>query len=222
MEIIIGREDNTSSRLCIECNGNVKYINTTVPMSVARKHLRITITDDDILLENLDPKHDTWVNARRFERCHISMSSDIQLGKNHFKLELAPVFKELGLPISVSHLKKVWDEFHNKELSIIKNEKRMSALPMICGTGLSLLCFAFGVNRDNPTIMIAAAVILGLSFGYKMLFPAKDIEKKEKLNDWLRENYVCPCCNKFLGKQKYDYILNDGACPHCKVKYTGR
>lgn len=221
MEIIIGREDDAQSRLCVECNGETKFINAKAPMSVGRRHLKITIVGNDMMLENLDPANDTWVDSRRFEQCRITMESDIKLGKHRFELNLAAIFKELDLPVSVTHLKKIWDDFHRAELAVVKTEKRMSALPMICGTGLSVLCLAIGANRENPLIMGVAAVILAFSLGYKLLFPAKDIEKKEKLNDNLRRQYVCPCCNKFLGKNKYEYILSDGACPHCKVKYKG-
>jgi hypothetical protein len=132
---------------------------------------------------------------------------------------------------SIAHLEKVWDEFRDKQQQLQNKQKKINLLkslylPISASGGLILLFApAFDLGSDTTKviqILVAITSLAVLAIGLYKSATDKSAAKKEKLNDWLIDNYTCPNpeCRHFLGSQPYKIIKQHKNCPYCKSKYT--
>lgn len=94
MEIIIGREEGARRLHCM-ADGREFNIGPAgmVPLSVSRKHCRITINSGHINIENLNLQNETYVDGNQVFSKALTVSSRVQLGKDRFLLPLRQILQ---------------------------------------------------------------------------------------------------------------------------------
>ena len=96
MELIIGRESSSPQsigrRLQIESSSKKKYHlgeQDSVPQTVSRQHCKIVVNNDrSMVLFNLNPNNITFVNGNQVQEKAIDMTDSIELGSDHYNLDL--------------------------------------------------------------------------------------------------------------------------------------
>lgn len=224
-EIIIGR-DGTTGKLRLTAGKQTSTFgeSDSVPRSVSQEHARLTIGDDGTLvLTNLNPENDTYVNHRGIECKLISEGDRIQLGNDHYRLGwdmLKPFIPRL---VDISPLEQVWKDYQRKRLQMQIRERRFNALRSATGliTMFAVVLGAF-TGRDNPlfmTLYIAAAVISLVFFFIAFRVSSKIPMLQNQLTEDMKHRYKCPACGALLTLQDYDMLRQTKGCPHCGISW---
>lgn len=256
--ILIGKEPG-SGRLLVAIDGAGKTAAIgapgCVPASVSRckpterkAHAKITVDNlGNMVLTNMKPENVTYVNGSEIVSKKVTGSNSVELGKDHFNINLALVIdtarKLLTTAVSggsaaggsaptkqfnIRHLKQVWNNYETEmdRIAILQQEigkKRM--LPIMVGSfsGVAspILASFVAVNTLYITIPVAA-----ISFGlYLANYRKKDTsyEDRKAATEKLTDDYVCPNpeCNKFLGNLSYNLLKKQYSmhCPYCKCEF---
>lgn len=231
-EYIIGREKGTDSpRLAVYFDGNVTYLGRPgcVPQSVSREHCKLTIDDEGkIKIEDITSNNYIYVDgAECKKRGNLSPDDVLELGPDHFKLNVGTILKEVNSQMSwhIGHLEKIYDDYQQEKIDDQVRRAKLNAYSMLPGV-LSMaslgLTLAFPNSPTIRGIMIASAAVLMVVFLLIRLRSASadPIAAKEK-EDKFRSIYVCPnpACGHFLGPTPYRDILKGRMCPYCRSKF---
>ena len=83
MEIIIGREECARRLHCIVCGHefNIGQVGS-VPISVSRRHCKITINESNIHIENINARNITFVDGNQIYSKCIKPTSKVQYSVN--------------------------------------------------------------------------------------------------------------------------------------------
>ena len=137
---------------------------------------------------------------------------------------------------NISHLERVWEEFHEKGLEIKKRQKEQgiyASLPMFFTMGggavTFVLSFILGdeykaeIQILSGTLVVAGLIMLVYSFTRRK--NDTSIEDMEQISEDFQLRYVCPNpdCNKFFGAISYKLLKNQLRshkdqkmyCPRC-------
>lgn len=239
MEILIGRENSSDSRLQLEVGG-VKRVygeKGSVPHTVSRRHCKLIIDADKIVIENISPSNVTYINGREFDRKSISYSDVVELGPERYRLELQRIITFLSKPqtskpqdllrleFSITHLRQVFEDYENAKLQMQVQERRFNAYASATGifSALSMVVMRAAPELKNLSIAFTVALLIcTVFFIYKRFtLAAKNPMLQKQLADKFRENYVCPNpeCKRFLGNLPYNELTKVNACPHCKSRF---
>lgn len=232
MDVVIGREPGVAApRLCIKEGNNAKYLGQqgSVPKTVSRNHCRVeSIGDGKYRITNISNQNSVFVNGLECQTKTICKDDLVELGADHYKLNLSVIIKafakEEPKTYSISHLKKVWDEYSQAKLEMQIDERKFNALSTIPGT-VSLISFAMTFIprlQGLRVVFIPVAAIFALVFVVFRFKIAKNVPLKQReLDDIFQDNYICPNpeCHHFLGNNSYKLILKNGSCPYCKSKF---
>lgn len=232
MELIIGRESG-NSRLHIIVNNQERYYGApnSVPRSVSRQHCRIT--DDGkggYVITNLKPDNVTYVNGMRIESKHISLTDHIELGIDHYKLNVGTIIESLvgSTPqtFSIRPLEKVWESYNNTKLEMQIQERKSNAIRSITGV-LSMASIACGFIPGIPTpLRFALYAIAFVAAVYFFVVAYKSSSSgprfMHELDKKFHEDYVCPNpkCRRFMGYQPYQDLRKTKKCYNCNAMYT--
>lgn len=234
MELIIGRESGTS-RLRISVNNQDHFFGSTnsVPKSVSRQHCKLTIDDlGNGTIINLKPENITYVNETQVESKHISAKDRIELGSDRYYLDLNAILKGLKSMIprsySISHLQKIWDDFHDIKLQIQIKEKKSAAIRSVTGVfSMSAIFCGFipGISDILAlrVILYTTGLLLAIYFFAITYKSSSELPKYlDDLDKKFHKDYVCPNpeCHHFMGYQQYDDLKKMPSCPYCKAQYT--
>mgnify|MGYP002853174363 CR=1 FL=1 len=228
-EILFGRDpaDNT---LKISANG-VSQNKEPVPQSVSRQHCKITITDDGkAIITNLNPRNCTFVNGVAITSQAIGGGDRIELGGERYPLDIS----KLKLPtyVSISHLKRIWDNYQLQQQQMKVKNIRMAAIRSLTGVfsilAIVLAQFNFGLERQTAdTLRILLYCLTGISllwFVFSTWTGAKRrVQKEEKIRRDFQRAYVCPCskCGMFFGYDTpYEMLIRNGKCNKCNSHFT--
>ena len=111
------------------------------PTNIGRHHAVITVVGSNVyLLEDLDSKHGTYVNAERIHRKFISGEDKISFGTNNYValeiLEMAKVIKpslkalkDLDYTVEFGKMKILWEQyqlFKSEEINIQNAIEKMT------------------------------------------------------------------------------------------------
>ncbi len=220
-EITIGRDGQTGKlRLTIGRQTSTFGEANSVPRSVSQEHVRLTIGDDGTLvLTNLNPENDTYVNHRGVERKRIVEGDRIVLGGEHYRLNwdmLKPFIPKMA---DITPLEQVWKDYQEQRLQMQIRERRFNTLRSATGliTTLAVVLGAF-TGRDNPLFMslyIAAGVISLVFFVIAFMASSKIPLQQSQLTEDTKHRYKCPACGCLLTLQDYDMLRQTKGCPHC-------
>ena len=227
-ELIIGRQGGVERpRLIIQHEGKSIPMGDpgSVPMNVSRRHCRVVIDDDfTISIEDLTADNFMFVNGVDCKRKrNIKMDDVIELGPDHYRLDLESVIKYFTAKRSyhIGHLKKVYDDYQDTKRKWQERQGKFNAISAIPGViSMSSIALAGAGVARGPMIIIA--VVFSIAFAVIRWGIAKSSpEKNRKLEDDFRAQYRCPnpSCDHFLGQTPYNELLRNKTCPYCKAKF---
>lgn len=255
LTLLIGRDPGVDRLLIsIKVNGQSKKIavSENVPNSVSRcepindrAHCKIDIASDgSMLITNLKPQNITYVNGSPIATKKITASSNVELGKDRYHLNISDILAKVSkvlevkpgedsVQLSIKHLEKVWLDYEAEMEAISrrqmdKGKKRL--LPMIMTSLSSLLVpilgFALPGDAGKQSVFVTLPVAaLCLMFWLKTYFE-KDtsLDDKKTVQDKFIDEYVCPACSchHFLGYTPYKILKQNKKCPYCGVKWTDK
>ncbi len=217
-------------------------------------HAKIAIDQNgNITLSNMKSQNVTFVNGSEIASKRITLSNTVELGKDRYSLNLPIIIetakKIVGVPIpppqppqqetkkfNISHLERVWDDFHDKGLEIKKRQKEQgiyASLPMFftMGGGAVTFVLSFILGDEYKAeiqilsgILVVAGLIM-LAYSFTRRKNDTSIEDLEQISEDFQLRYVCPNpdCNKFLGAISYKLLKNQLRshkdqkmyCPRC-------
>ena len=262
-EIFFGRESGTDRLLVyLSINGQVKAFQLgnhgSVPKSVSRAipnqgkaHLSIKIDGNgNIIVTNLKPENVTFVNGSQIVSKRISESDKIELGADHYQLPLNTLIQSVHrlfqsaepnlVPkpevktFNISHLEKVWNDYHEYDLAIKDKQHKMGLqqrIPIFFTIGAGALTSVAWSLGWGEWIRIVSICLTGIGLLLMIYFfiqsskfnPVREIDK---LREDFQSKYVCPNpgCKRFLGNYSYSLMKNQFKmeCPFCKSRFEER
>lgn len=98
MEIIIGREEGARRLHCI-VGGREFNIGQAgaVPLSVSRRHCKISVNGSNISIENIKAQNVTFVDGNQVVSKGITSNSRVQLGEERFLVPLQQILQLAGV-----------------------------------------------------------------------------------------------------------------------------
>ncbi len=224
MEIIIGRDQNTR-QLNINKDGQIILYGQpgSVPMDVSRNHASLQpMGAGRWQIKNLNEQNVTFVNGIAVESKVISESDRIELGNSHYLFRWDALQEPKVETIDISQLKRVWDNYQQKNISIREQQKSMGLLASI-PLGLSLLGgIIAGVAPEIRGIALVFTGIAFLIFLYCWYRRSQDNSTIElaKNQDEFELKWVCPKCKHTpTCFRSYIILSQSDECPYCKTKY---
>ena len=193
MEIIIGREEGARRLHCI-VGGREFNIGQAgaVPLSVSRRHCKISVNGSNISIENIKAQNVTFVDGNQVVSKGITSNSRVQLGEERFLVPLQQILQLAGVSaangmdpqkeaptFSLKPMKAVWEEYDNRRMKIQNdaaksaNKQRLQGLFSMFG-----MCLGFipGIDPTIRIIIIVAALSIGIYFF--ILLSAKTFHSK--------------------------------------------
>lgn len=248
INLLIGRDPDTNRLAVRTSKGQLMLFGKdgSVPNSVSRfkadqntAHAQLSINPMTQKMEiiNLNPNNYTWVGKERVtsEPVELKWKSKVTLGGDYYKLNLTSILEKIGLkkPIDVRHLEAVW-EHYDRELYQLQVEQQKKANQQRIQSLCSLLGMAlmFGAQAIDVPDHIASLVtgirysLIGVAFLLAVYFYMKGRNvnesftmKKRKLDEWLKENYVCPDCGAPIAPSDFKQ-LGYKKCINCLGKFS--
>lgn len=238
--ILIGREpSNSRLQLSVEINGQYKSVFLGTPNSVSnsvsrcipsqdKSHCKLVIDSQSrIRIVNANPQNITFVNNVLVESKIIDKNSLLMLGQDKYSVSVSDILEPIDkivnvvTEVSIKHLEKIYDEYHEAIRRINKKAKNMAnarTLYLPISGIATILSYACGGDKIVQFIGLGLGVVL-MSFFAILGFTDKSVEEKEKLAQQFQEDYVCPKCGIHINGA-YNVIKKYKNCPHCKVKWT--
>lgn len=212
MEIIIGR-DIQSGKLSLKVDGKGEI--------QGQQHCKLTINNGQMRLKNLDVNNYTYVNGQSIESKALTLQDRIELGKDHYLLDWSLL--KPYLPIDISPLKLVWEEYERQNLKLQIKERKFNALRSATGliTMIAIVLSLASGGRNKWYLMLyAIAIIISVAFFIKAYIDSSKLpQKRQELIKQFQRDYVCPHCGHFMGNQSYDILAQNGSCPYCKKQF---
>ncbi len=239
MEIVIGREEGARRLHCIAGGREFNVGQAgTVPLSVSRRHCKITVNGGNITIENIKAQNVTYVDGNQIFCKRISPASRVQLGEEQFLVPLQQILQMVGVsPVSVNApqnevptyslkpLENVWKEYDDRRMKI-QNEAAKSANRQRLQGILSMsgMCIGFipGIDQTVRIVIIVAALAIAIYFFIKGNTTATVQQQLHDLDEEFAKKYKCPNpqCGKPFGAVPYRNIEYNKQCFACGCKYT--
>lgn len=235
MEIIIGREEGARRLHCI-AGGREFNIGQAglVPLSVSRRHCKITVNGSNLAIENIKAQNVTYVDGNQVFSKSISPTSRVQLGEERFLLPLQQILQLTGAvpaaskndapTFSLKPLAKVWEEYDNRRMEIQNDAARSANKQRLQGVlSMSGMCIGFIPGLETiRIIIIVAALAIAVYFFVKGSSNATVQQQLHDLDDEYAKKYKCPNpeCGKPFGAVPYRQIEYNKQCFACGCKYT--
>lgn len=239
MEIIIGREEGARRLHCI-AGGREFNIGQagTVPLSVSRRHCKISVNGSNVSIENIKEQNVTFVDGNQIFSKGITQSSHIQLGEDKYPVPLQQILQLVGastvnggdfskeLPtFSLKPMKTVWEEYDCRRMKI-QNDAAKSANKQRLQGILSMLgmCLGFipGLDPAIRIVIIIAALSIAVYFFVRGSIGTTVQQQLHDLDDEYAKKYKCPnpACGRPFGAIPYRNIEYNKQCLACGCKYT--
>lgn len=230
MDVIIGREAGVPApRLCLKVGNSAKFIGIpgSVPKTVSRNHCRLELMDDGkIRISNVSDQNSLFVNGTEYKTKLITKDDLVQLGAEHFNLDIPAILKVLvgdnvkPKVFKITHLRNIWENYSQAKLDIQIHERKVNALSAIPGV-ISMISIALSFINGLRAVFISIAAISALVCALVRMKNAEKVPLMQKeMEERFQDEYVCPNCKRYLGNRSYKLVLKDGGCPWCKAKYT--
>ena len=239
MEIIIGREEGVRRLHCI-VGGREFNIGQagTVPLSVSRRHCKISVNGNNISIENLKVQNVTFVDGNQIFSKVITPASRVQLGEEKYLMPLQQVLQLAGgssgygsaaikeVPtFSLTPMKAVWKEYEDRRMEIQDNAAKSANNQRLQGI-ISMLgmCVGFipGIDQTIRIIFIITALSFAVYFFIIGRNGATVQRQLQELDNEFAKKYKCPnpACGKPFGPIPYRNIEYTKQCLACGCKYT--
>ncbi len=239
MEIIIGREEGARR---LHCTIGDREFNIgqagAVPLSVSRKHCRITVNGSSVNIENIKAQNVTYVDGNQIFSKGITPASKVQLGEEKFLVPLQLILQMVGVaPVndnaqhdevptfSLKPLERVWKEYDDRRMEIQNNAAKSANKQRLQGI-LSMLgmCIGFipGIDQTLRIVIVVAALAIAVYFFVRGSFSTTVQQQLHDLDEEYAKKYKCPNpeCGKPFGTVPYRNIEYNKQCFACGCKYT--
>lgn len=229
-EIIIGREGNQTVSI--------------TDRTVSRRHCKLTVNPDgSMILENLSGSG-TKVDGIEIIRKAVRPDSIVQLGPQ-FRMRLcdlvghvSPTGQSTGAAsaaatkqgqqqsetptVNISHLRRVWDDFNDTNLTIANKQRRINLVRT--ALGISTMCTLPLMYILGPNALIITGIaIVGNIFSFAGMKNAETPAERQQRQDDFDDAWVCPNpkCGRSLPAKNYKLLVrNHQSCPYCKARYV--
>lgn len=239
MEIIIGREEGARRLHCIT-GGREFNVGQAgmVPLSVSRRHCKITVNGGNITIENIKAQNVTYVDDNQIFSKSISPTSRVQLGEEKFLVPLQQILQMVGAAptttpapqkevptYSLKPLERVWKEYDDRRMEIQNNAAKSANRQRLQGI-LSMLGmfigFIPGIDQTVRIFIILAALTIAVYFFIKGSTNDTVQQQLHDLDEEYAKKYKCPNpkCGKPFGAIPYRNIEYNKQCFACGCKYT--
>lgn len=215
-------------------------------------HTKIEIdSSGNMTLFNMKPQNVTYIDGIEVMTKRLDEHArTIEMGPEHFRVDLYNLLNDVeilendgkriaGVPriekaspkkeekvFEISHLEKVWNDYHNRNIDMRKRQKKLGLLgsaSLIFSLGGGALTVIMGEAMASviPVFTVVGFIVCITSFYLR----GKDnsIEATEKATEEFQDNYICPNpeCGKFLGNYSYKLMKKQYSmtCPYCKCKF---
>ena len=254
-EIFVGRESGTDRLLVyLSINGQIKAFQIgnpgNVPKSVSRAipnqnkaHISIKIDNNgNFIVTNLKPENVTFVNGSQIVSKRISEIDNVELGADHYLLPLQDLLAKASqlttsqlqnsTSYNISHLEKIWNDYHEGDLNIKDKHHKMGLqqrIPIFFTIGAGALTSVAWSLGWGEWIRIVSICLTGIGLLLMIYFffqsskfnPAREADK---LKEEFQNKYRCPNpnCKRFLGFYSYSMLKDQyhNECPFCKSKFV--
>ncbi len=239
MEIIIGREEGARRLHCI-AGGREFNIGQagSVPLSVSRRHCKITINGSNINIENIKAQNVTFVDGNQIFSKGITPTSKVQLGEDKFLVPLQQILQLVGVSsantattpkevptFSLKPMKTVWEEYEGRKMEIQNNaarsanNQRLQGLLSMLGVIIGLIP---GIDITLRIVIVVAALSIGVYFFMKGRIGTTVQQQLHDLDEEYAKKYKCPnpACGRPFGAIPYRNIEYNKQCLACGCKYT--
>ena len=212
--------------------GSVPYSVSRCRLSEGKGHAKIEIDETGAMtLHNMNPSNSTFVDGLEVSICRVSPKSNIELGKDRFRIKLQAILdmalrgetqastggnarSEAAAPrqADISHLREVWDKYESETDRIVMAQQEMGKkrmLPIMVSSASGILS-GVGALVSLSTLWVTLPVTGVVSYLYFRNYNTKDTsyEDRRNANNELQRSYVCPVCNHFFGMQGYELLKN--------------
>ena len=223
MEILIGRDKETTKLRLTSGAKSILYGTGGVPVSVASEHCRLEVNDQNLRIKNLDINAYTYVNGQAVESKAITQDDNITLGKDHYPFDWKAI-EDFVPPISdIRSLKSIWEHYEDENIKLQIAERKFNTLRSATGIitmAAIALSIATGGRSTWYIVLYGAAIVISLLFFVKAYRDSSKMpQKRQQLSRQFQKDYVCPHCGHFLGNQTYDILAQNDCCPYCKTKF---
>ena len=223
MEILIGRDADTSRLKLTSGKKGVLYGTEQIPASVRPEHCKLLVTGNKIRLQNLDVNAYTFVNGRAVEVKTLSRQDTIALGTDRYPFDWRALDEFIPPVADIRPLKEVWDHYESEGLRLQIAERKFNSLRSATGliTMVAIvLSIATGGRSQWYFLLYGLAIVISVAFFAKAYLDSSKIpQKRQQLNRQFQRDYVCPHCGHSLGSQSYEILVQNGYCPYCKAKF---
>lgn len=225
MTIIVGRGRSKATQR-IEINDP----------TVSREHCWLTANGDGTYTLQNKSSQGTFIDGRKVLKTQVTSDTIIKLSETT-SVKVAdllplPQADQPNVPeFSLLPLKVVWEDYHNKQLEIKKNQRSIalfrSASPLFTLGSGSVATLAktmgWGDTIFGLTVVMTIIGLLLMVYSFIKGYNDKSIEETEKATEIFQSKYVCPNpkCHHFMGNYPYNLVRQNKSCPWCKCKFTG-
>ena len=256
--ILIGREPKGGRLLvAVDVNGTLKTGAIGKPQSVPNfvsrligdtkaSHCKITVGKDGRMRISQGKKDALiYVDGNQVENVHLDAQSKVALGEGRFEINISTILAVANKIVvgnstppqsseteeyDISHLKAVWNAYHDGELALKKRQTQiglLSRVPMFFTLGGGVIS---GISSQFgwPTWITLITALLGavgfvlFIFGLYLSITFHLTDKQEALKEEFMDKYICPNdkCMHFLGFQPFRILKQNKGCSYCRCKWT--
>jgi hypothetical protein len=223
MELIIGRQVSGPDDIKVPDNFT----------DVGRKHAKVTIQENDMLLEDLDSTNGTFVNGVQVHKKLISASDNVMLGGGDgYEVNISHIIEHYNKLVLLNKtdfieefnaLQKIYSDYFVERNKLKKQSGVKAFIPRIIIT-LAGMAVTFGIPMES-NIRYAVMTVLGLVGGASTLIKGDDLKLQDALDTLAvqyQNKYLCPKCKKKIGlNNSWKMIKSGKVCPQqCGAIYT--
>lgn len=229
LKIIVGREPE-SRQLKLKCGKTTKLMGNpgSVPNSVSREHVAITVDEDAdrYFIENLKPANEVLVNGISVMKREVGLGDLINLGGDRYPVRVGDIVSSfVKEKVDISHLEWIYNNYRDTVLKEQKKAQRVNLFRTVSSL-LTTSAIASGivlrdVLENNPIypVLYGAALIIMLGITIWTFMQSNNPQKNRDRQDRFLDEYSCPKCGISFGQQPFKQLLKRGKCYNCGVQF---
>lgn len=223
MEIVIGRDIETSKLRLTSGSKSVLYGTDRIPKSVRPEHCKLIVTGSHIQINNIDINSYCYVNGLAVEKKTISYEDQLAFGTDFYIFDWRALDEFIPPVSDIRPLESVWNDFESQNISLQIKERKFNTLRSATGL-ITMAAIALSIATGGRSVwyllLYGVAITISLIFFIKAYLDSSKIpQKRQQLNRQFQREYICPHCGHFLGNQSYEILSQNNHCPYCKAKF---